>query len=136
MAALIILGALAVFVVACVVIGLVINNASDRVVRAVAPGGGGEGLTFQTSLSTSDALAAARQAATATGSNPQDHASGLSVIFPSGHRLDVRAAPHGPGTRLRLKSVGMSKDRDAMARFRGALLASLREGDPDAKQAR
>jgi hypothetical protein len=94
--------------------------------------------TFLTSLSLSDAIGAARQAASAAAaSDTRDYAGahGLTVAFASGARIEVMvAADRISGTRVRVAPGTPSSDDSTMARYRGALLAALRERDPAARQ--
>jgi hypothetical protein len=94
--------------------------------------------TFLTSLSLSDAIGAARQAASAAAaSDTRDYANaqGLTVAFATGARIEVMvAADRVSGTRVRVAPGTPSSDDSTMAQYRGALLAALRERDPAARQ--
>lgn len=94
--------------------------------------------TFVTSLSPVDVAAAARQAASvASASDIQNHvgAQGLIVAFASGARIEVTvAADRMSGSRVRVAPGRPPSDDNTMARYRGALLAALRERDPAARQ--
>lgn len=94
--------------------------------------------TFLTTLSLSDAISAARQAASAAAaSDVQSHegAQGVTVAFASGARIEVTvAADRVSGSRVRVAPGRPPSDDNTMARYRGALLAALRERDPTTRQ--
>lgn len=94
--------------------------------------------TFVTSIAVSDAIGAARQAASvAAASDVKDRegAQGLTLAFTSGARIEVTvAADRTSGSRVRVAPGRPPSDDNTMARYRGALLAALRERDPSARQ--
>jgi hypothetical protein len=93
--------------------------------------------TFLTSLSLSDALGAARQAASTVAATVQPHedTQGVTVAFASGARIEVTVtADRVGGTQVHLAPVRPASDDTTMAHYRGVLLAALREHDPGARQ--
>jgi hypothetical protein len=94
--------------------------------------------TFVTSLSVSEALAAAGEAATGLDGTPIKHGAddlGLIVKFQSGGSVRLTASIASPTeVRLRVAPGNPPSDDGTLARFRGALLASLRKRDVTVRQ--
>lgn len=94
--------------------------------------------TFVTSLSLADALNAARQAAsTVAAASVLSHedARGVTVALPSGTRIEVTvSADRVSGNRVCVAPGRPASDDSTMSRYRGALLAALRDRDPAVRQ--
>jgi hypothetical protein len=94
--------------------------------------------TFVTSLAVTDALAAADEAAAQLAGTHVKRGEGnlgLIVTFQSGGCISISAGVAGSSrVKLRVAPGSPPGDEGTMARFRGALLASLRKRDPSARQ--
>ena len=134
---LIIIGLVAALVVTQVGVNATFENIFDVLLRST-PERRRLSPTFLTSLSLHDAIGAARQAASAAAaSDVQNHngSQGLTVAFASGARIEVTvAADPVTGSRVRIAPSQPASDDNTVARYRGALLAALRERDPAARQ--
>jgi hypothetical protein len=134
---LIILAFIATIVVAQVGVNAVIESLFDVMLRST-PERRRLRPTFLTSLSPSDAIGAARQAASsAAASEMQSHVGthGLTVAFAAGARIEVTVTANGlNGSRIRVAPGRPPSDDITMARYRGTLLAALRVHDPTARQ--
>jgi hypothetical protein len=94
--------------------------------------------TFVSTLAVTKALDAVDEAAAELAGTQVKRGEGnlgLTVTFQTGGCISISAGVAGPGeVTLRVAPGSPPGDEGTMARFRGALLASLRRRDPAARQ--